>query len=126
MHHKQQHMSGDDAQAAIAHVLPLGTSRMRQSLRAGLAAVLISTEGAARLPAIEVLIAKSEMTVSKAGEAQDITPVALWKLLSRAFGKTVVASKAILSAFANRLRMPLRRLALVSEASGIASLQAGA
>lgn len=134
-------LPGTDGGAAVAYFLPLGVSDIRHGLGAGLAAVLISTDGAAQLPVVEVLTAMSGMTVAEArvaldiaegqsvddiAAAQGIAPNTVRKHLSKAFCKTDVRSQAALGAFVNRLRMPLRRMALVSEASGIASLQTGA
>lgn len=125
-------LPGTDGGTAIAYILPLGASEIRHSLGDGLAAVLISTDSAAQLPMIEILTAMTGMTVSEArvalgiadgqsvdeiAAAQGIAPNTVRKHLANAFGKTNVTSQPSLGVFVNRLRMPLRRMGLVANAS---------
>lgn len=116
-------LPGVDGDTAIAYVLPMGNSEARHALGDGLAVVLVTTDTAARPPAVEVLTALSGMTVAEArvalgiSEGRSIDEIAssqgiavntVRKHLSNAFDKTEARSQAALGAFVNRLRMPLR------------------
>lgn len=107
---------------AVAYVLPLGRSEIRQALGAGMAAVFLSL-GAAPPPRVEVLTALSGLTIAEAHVAlavargtglaaiaaeRGVSPLTVRKQLASVYDKTGLNSQAQLAAFVHRLGLPLR------------------
>ena len=118
-------LHGSDGTSCVAYVLPMGRSERRHALGPGMAAVFVTSDSSARPPAVEVLTALSGLTVAEArvalavadGQSVDtiaatagVAPSTVRKQLSHVFDKTGQRSQASLSAFINRLQVPVRRL----------------
>lgn len=112
----------DEGVPAVAYVLPLGRSEIRNALGSGMAAVFVST-GAPVPPQVEVLTAISGLTVAEAHVAlavaggaaleaiageRGVSVLTVRKQLSGVYEKTGLGSQTALSAFMHSLASPVR------------------
>ncbi len=115
-------LCGQEGEAGVAYVLPLGRSDKRHMLGNGMAAVAITTRDDTRLPEIEVLTALSGLTAAEARMAlaisqgrsleavADDNAIALGtvrKHLKSAYEKTGARSQHALGAYINSLQVPI-------------------